>query len=227
MKAIDTALYHRVLLPEHAKAGRHPTLIMLHGRGADEEDLLGLAPYLDDRFLILSPRAPNPFPSGGGFTWYDVGSLGVPDAATFAASYGSLDRFVADAIAGYPVDAANVFLFGFSMGSVMSYALALTKPRLFRGVVANSGYIPEGTSLELQWKSLAGLEFLVTHGTEDPIIPVEMARHAKELFDHSTAAVTYREYPMGHQISEESLADVNGWLTQRLPGRQETLRASE
>lgn len=189
---------------------------MLHGRGADEEDLLGLAQNLDERFLIISPRAPNPFSSGGGYTWYDAGPLGVPDASTFTASYHSLVQFLTDAASGYPVDTTNVFLFGFSMGSVMSYALSLTMPHLFRGVVANSGYVPEGTSLELRWKNLAGLEFLITHGTEDPLIPIVAARHARELFEHSTASITYKEYPMGHQISEESLADASAWLTQRL-----------
>ena len=65
MKSIETTLFHRVLLPEHPTTTHHPTLIMLHGRGADEEDLLGLAQYLDERFLIISPRAPNVFSSGG------------------------------------------------------------------------------------------------------------------------------------------------------------------
>ncbi len=227
MKPIASTLYHRILLPEHSTAERHPALIMLHGRGADEEDLLGLAPYLDDRFLIISPRAPRPFASNGGFTWYDVGTIGVPDAATFASSYDLLNRLITDAVAGYPIDPGQIFLFGFSMGTVMSYALALTKPGFFRGVAANSGYVPEGTSLALQWNNLAGTDFFITHGTEDPVIPIEAARHARALFERSTATVMYREYPMGHQISDESFADVNAWLTRKLPGRQESPRAAE
>jgi phospholipase/carboxylesterase len=189
---------------------------MLHGRGADEEDLLGLASSLDDRFLIVSARAPYPFSAGGGYTWYDVGEVGAPEPTMFRTSYDRLLTFVRDVIEGYPVDAGRVFLFGFSMGTVMSYALGLTHPELIRGICANSGYLPEGTSLAYRWDNLSGTDFFIAHGIHDPVIPVEMARRAHELFRRSNAQVTYREYPMAHQISEQSLADVVTWTTKKL-----------
>jgi phospholipase/carboxylesterase len=216
MKPIETSLVHRVLLPEQRDTPRHPALILLHGRGADEEDLLGLAEVLDDRFLLLSPRAPYPFGYGGGFTWYDVGEVGTPEPEMFRDSYDRLSTFVADALAHYPIDPARVFLFGFSMGTVMSFALSLTQPSLFRGVVANSGYIPERTHLQLRWKDLERTEFLIIHGTLDPVIPVAMGRRSDELFRASNAPYRYREYPMAHQISDESLKEITTWLSQRL-----------
>jgi len=226
MKAISTTLIHRVLVPEGPSPGTYPTLILLHGRGADEEDLIGLSSHLDPRFLILSARAPFPFPYGGGHTWYDVGEVGTPEPSMFKTSYEKLSTFVLDAIAQYPVDREKVFLLGFSMGTVMSYAMALTQPQLFRGVVANSGYIPEGTYLELRWNAIASVEFLVTHGAMDPVIPVQLARRAQELLTGAKATFSYKEYPMAHQISEESLADVAAWLTHRLDSHTtETSRA--
>jgi phospholipase/carboxylesterase len=215
MKTIATSLFHRVLEPENSTAAVHPTLIMLHGRGADEEDLLGLSSFLDNRLLIISARAPFGFPYGG-YTWYDIGQVGVPLPGMFDESYAKLNTFVDDVLRGYPIDPSRLYLFGFSMGAVMSYALSLTRPELFRGVSANSGYVPEGTSLRFRWQDLAGRQFLIAHGEGDQVIPVQMARRAKELFAQSNATVDYREYPMDHQISDESLNDVAEWLKRSL-----------
>ncbi len=216
MNPIETSLFHRVLLPENREVPRHPALIMLHGRGADEEDLLGLADVMDERFLLLSPRAPYPFGYGGGFTWYDVGEVGTPDPEMFHESYDRLSTFVTDALAKYPIDPAKVFLFGFSMGTVMSFALSLTQPSLYRGVGANSGYVPEQTDLQLRWKELDSTDFLIIHGTLDPVIPVAFGRRSDELFRQSNAHYQYREYTMAHQISDESLGEITGWLRHRL-----------
>jgi phospholipase/carboxylesterase len=216
MKSIDSTLFHRVVQPRSPHQSSHPTLILLHGRGADEEDLLGLASYLDERFLIVSVRAPYEFQFGGGFTWYDVAEIGTPEPTMFKSSYDKLTAFIDDALAQYPVDKSQVYLLGFSMGTVMSYALSLTRPTMFRGVVANSGYVPEGTHLKFLWSQVASTEFFVTHGTHDPVIPVQLGRRAKQLLEDAHARFEYKEYPMGHEISQESLDDAGNWLTQRL-----------
>jgi phospholipase/carboxylesterase len=218
MKPIETSLDHHVLLPENSPAVMHPALIMLHGRGADEEDLLGLSERLDRRLLIISARAPFPYPYGG-FTWYDVGTVGQPEPAMFKTSYDALTTFVRDVLVGYPVDRQKVFLLGFSMGTVMSFALSLTQPALFRGVIANSGYVPENTHLTLKWNELSGIEHFIAHGIQDPVIPVSFGRRTRQLFENARAVFTYREYAMAHQISEESLADLSAWLSQRLDFR--------
>jgi phospholipase/carboxylesterase len=207
VKTIQTILEHRVVYPENSTAKTHPTLVMLHGRGADEEDLVGLSQYYDRRLLVLSVRAPFPFPGGGGYTWYDVGEVGTPEPAMFTASYDKLSQFFDDALKNYPIDPGRLFLLGFSMGTVMSFALSLTRPELFRGVMAYSGYVPERTHLTFQWQGLAHLEYFISHGTQDPVIPIDFARRTRELFRASNARVTYKEYPIGHQLSEEGLAD--------------------
>ncbi len=216
MKAIDSVLYHHILPLGESKAQVHPTLILLHGRGADEEDLLGLSSLLDQRFMVISVRAPYPFAYGGGFTWYDADQMGTPDATMFRMSYDKLSTFIGDVVAGYPVDSKQLYLLGFSMGTAMSYALALTKPGLFRAVVANSGYIAEGTHLQYMWADLNHVEFFVAHGTEDPVIPVQAARRAKGLLESAHARFEYKEYPMSHEISDQSLQDFSQWLTRRL-----------
>jgi phospholipase/carboxylesterase len=219
MSEIPTTLEHRVLLPEGAHAAKHPTVIMLHGRGSDEEDLIGLAKYYDPRLLVLSVRAPYPFAHGGGYSWYDVGAIGTPDPAMFRLSYDRLSQFVDDALHGYPVDPSSMYLLGFSMGTVMAFALSLTRPELFRGVIANSGYVPEGTHLAFRWQELGNVDYFISHGREDPVIPIDFARRAKRLFEESTAHVEYREYDMGHQISEDSIRDSAAFL-ERLLGKK-------
>jgi phospholipase/carboxylesterase len=216
MKVIESTLYHRILPPRKPNASSNPAVILLHGRGADEEDLLGLAPSLDEHLLILSARAPYPFPFGGGYTWYDIGAIGTPDPTMFKSSYDKLSTFIDHCLAEYPIDGKRLYLLGFSMGTIMSYAISLSRPHLFRGVVANSGYILEGTQLSYCWTQLGSTEFFVAHGTQDPVIPVQLARRARELLAANNVLFEYKEYPMAHEISEQSLRDASGWLSNHL-----------
>ena len=213
---VRTSLIHKILEPQRKGPSNYPTLILLHGRGANEDDLLGLAEYLDDRLLIVSARAPFPFALGGGFTWFEIEEVGKPEPKMFGESYRKLIQFIDDIRKGYPVDQSKIILCGFSMGSVMSYAIGLTRPELVAGVAANSGYITEESDLKIQWKEVKGKPFFIAHGVYDPVIPVSFARRAKELLEPHRAAVTYREYDMGHQITEDSLNDMMRWLTQHI-----------
>jgi phospholipase/carboxylesterase len=215
MKPITSSLFHRVLPPATSSASRHPTIIYLHGLGADEEDLLGLSGHLDERFMSISVRAPYPYEFGG-YAWYEILEMGKPEHTMFKTSFEKLTQFVHDALAHYPIDPERLFLLGFSMGTVMSYTLTLTQPQTFAGVVANSGYLAEETYLDYKWKDVAGRDIIITHGLHDPIIPVQAAQRARLLLENAHARVTYKEYEMAHQIGNESLADVNAWLNQRL-----------
>ncbi len=221
MHPISSTLIHKVIEPKRKPADRFPALVLLHGRGADENDLLGLADYFDERLMIISARAPFRFPSGGGYTWYDVLEVGQPEPAMFAESYKKLSQFLEDMRKGYPVDPSGVILCGFSMGSIMSFALVLSSPGVASGVIANSGYVPEGTDLVFHWDQMKGKPFFVAHGTFDPVIPIAFARRAKELLQKAGAALTYREYDMGHQIGEESLGEMMKWLQARLDKKRE------
>ena len=217
VKPVEASLVHR-LVPPRTSGDTHPALIMLHGRGADEGDLLGLAPYLDERLLVISARAPYAFQYGGGFTWYNIDENGSPDLEMFHSSYDRLSAFVGEVLERYPVERDRIFLLGFSMGTMMSLALSLTRPYLFRGVIANSGYVPEGTGLSFRWDELSSTAFFIAHGTFDPVIPVDMGRRTRDLFQSSNASWAYTEYPMAHEIGPESLTDAADWLKRQLNG---------
>jgi phospholipase/carboxylesterase len=211
MKTIDSTLFHHVLPPEHAGGGPHPALIFLHGRGADEEDLLGLTSAFDERLFVISVRAPFPYEYGG-YTWYDAGTIGEPDAVRFPESCTRLAQFITDVKAQYPIRQDKLFLYGFSMGCVMSFVQALTHPDSVRGVAANSGYVPDTASVPYRWQELSGTAFHITHGVYDPVIPIAFARHAKSLFERSNAPFTYKEYPSEHYLADECIQDAAAWL---------------
>lgn len=215
MRPIETSLYHQISPIDGSTKDLRPALILLHGRGSNEEDLFGLVPDLDPRFLFVAARAPFYFPYGG-FTWYDLQEIGIPDATQFGESYERLTQFLDDIQQHYPIDPRQTFLLGFSMGTVMSYSLALTKPERIKGVIAHSGYVPENTSLQFQWEELRNTSFFVAHGTNDPVIPIQFGRRAKELLSRTEAPLDYREYPIQHQISEASLHDLTSWLSKHL-----------
>ena len=216
MNLIQTTLLHKIHLPKIPTVSKPPALIMLHGRGADENDLFGLSQYLDERLFIISVRAPFSFQFGGGYTWYDIIDIGTPEAKMFDESYKKLVQFLEDVKKGYPIDPAKIILFGFSMGAMMSFALTLAQPDSIYGVVANSGLLPEDTDLKFEWNKIKGKPFFMAHGKHDSIIPISLAHRAKELLTKAGADLTYREYEMDHQIDEESLNDIMSWLSKHI-----------
>lgn len=214
---IDTPLPHEIVVPT-VPAEAHPTLILLHGRGANAHDLLPLAPELGrDDLLAIAPQAP--FELGGafgvGYAWYHLKAIGEPDAASYAESLAALETFLDAAIEGYPVDPARVFLLGFSQGTVMALALARRSPDRIAGIVALSGYLTDPSDPS-EARALAGTPVFVGHGSQDEIFPIEVGRQTRDRLTEGGAQVSYHEYPAGHTITPAELADVRRWLQERL-----------
>src|SRR3954451_1437644 len=131
---------------ERPAAGEPAGLLVLHhGRGADEHDLLPLADVLDParRLHAVTPRAPLTLPGWPGHHWYVVPRVGYPDPETFHAARRALAGFHDELWERTGLDAARTILGGFSMGSVMSYALGLGADRPApAGILAFSGFVP-------------------------------------------------------------------------------------
>ena len=195
-------------LQERPAAGEpEGTLVLFHGRGADEFDLVPLLDALDPerRLLGLTPRGPLALPPGGAH-WYVVREIGYPDPETFWASYELVSEWLDSLPAG------PVVLGGFSQGAVMSYALGLGhgRPRP-AGIIALSGFIPtvDGFDLDLD----APLPpVAIGHGTYDPVISVEFGRRAKTLLEGAGADVVYRESPLPHAIDPQFAGELAAWL---------------
>jgi phospholipase/carboxylesterase len=197
-----------VIYVERPAAGEaEGAFVLVHGRGANEHDLVGLFDALDPerRLHGYSPRGPLSLPPGGAH-WYAVPRVGYPDPETFAEGYAALAGFV-DSL---PYDL--VVIGGFSQGAVMSYAVGLGegRPRP-AAVIAFSGFIPvvEGWRLET---SVPFPPIAAGHGTYDPVIPVELGRGAVEQLRAAGAEVLYRESPMEHAIDPAFVAELVPWL---------------
>jgi phospholipase/carboxylesterase len=199
---------------ERPAAGEPAGLLVLHhGRGSDERDLLGLADVLDrDRRLhVVTPRAPLTLPGSPGYHWYVVPRVGYPDPATFAAAYAQLAELHDELWARTGVGPERTVLGGFSMGSVMSYALGLGPDRPApAGILAFSGFLPtvEGWEPALPRPT----RVFVAHGRADPIIEVGFARRAQQLLEHAGMDVDYHEGDYGHWIEPAGLAAATRWL---------------
>ncbi|HVN48498.1 MAG TPA: alpha/beta fold hydrolase [Bacteroidota bacterium] len=209
------SLFYKAAPKPSTQTELHPALILLHGRGTDENDLLGLASYFDPRFQIISVRAPMQFPYGG-YTWFDLNDLGNIDAGQLQQSYRQVLEVIDELPKKYSIDPSNIFLYGFSMGAMMSLVLALAHPEKIRGAVVHSGLLPENAGIDYRWQELQKTSFFIAHGTYDPVVPVELGSRANELLAKTQARLHYKEYPIGHTISEESLNDTAEWLRAQL-----------
>jgi phospholipase/carboxylesterase len=213
------SLTHLFQQPRQRSDGAPPLLILLHGLGSNERDLVGLAPYLDPRFQIVSARAPHSLMPDG-YAWFEIGWTANDITINFQQAEQSrvlLMSFIAEVLAAYGGDPARVYLLGFSQGAIMSAGVALTEPELIAGTVLMSGRIPEEIrSLFASTERLTGKPFLVVHGIADTVLPIRNGRASRAILATLPVALTYQEYAMEHEVSAQSLADVAAWLTARL-----------
>ncbi|MBL8172716.1 MAG: alpha/beta fold hydrolase [Acidobacteria bacterium] len=213
------SLFHHTAPAKTGLAEKPPLLILLHGYGANEDDLFSLAPYLDERFFIISVRAPVRLGMMG-HAWFNLGFTpqGItvdPDEVEHARQV--LHRFIGEAVAAYDCNPQAVYLVGFSQGAMMSLAVALTHPGSAAAVVAMSGRLLPQTWAQIQDPDgLIGLPILVAHGTQDVVIPIGHGRELRDKLGELPVDLTYREYEMGHEVSAESLEDITRWLRQQL-----------
>lgn len=194
----------------------YPTILALHGRGSNERDLIGLAEYLPENFLWISPRGT--FGLGpDSYEWFQITQVGKPDPALLANALKTIDKFIDEIIENYPVDKDQLYLLGFSQGSIVSMSYALTSPQRVAGVIAQSGYIPHESGLRIDEAGIKHKPFILTHGIQDPMLPVDWARRSRDILQKLDVDLDYHEFNMGHNVSAESIAVIKTWMEKRLP----------
>lgn len=190
-------------------------LVLHHGRGTNEGDLLGLADALDPdrRLLVVTPRAPLQLPGSPGYHWYLVPRVGYPDHDTFHAARGALadlhDRLWDETA----IPPTRTVFGGFSMGSVMSYAMGLGVDRPApAGILSFRGFIPVVEDWHPHFEDRLGTRAFLAHGRADPIMGIEFAHSAREQLEAGGLEVDYHESDAGHQIDPAHLPAASEWL---------------
>ena len=213
---LPDTLVHRVRPAAGTPEG---ALVLLHGRGADEADLLPFLDLLDPRRRLvgITPGAPLFLPPGGRH-WYAVPRVGHPDPATFAQTWATLTAFVDAIPAATGVPWERIILGGFSQGSVMAYALGLGVGRPSpAGIVAMSGFVPTVAGWEPDLAARSGLPVWIAHGRNDPVISVEFGRAARDLLTAGGLDVTYEESDAAHHVDPRAIAALPAWVERVLP----------
>ena len=197
-----------------------PLLIMLHGYGSDENDLFSFASDLPDDLFIISVRAPYVMQPYGN-AWYtinfDAEKGKWSDDKQAKQSRDLIADFIDEAISEYPVRKDNVTLLGFSQGTILSYAVALTYPEKIKNVIALSGYINKAILPEnLNENEYSHLDFYCSHGSVDQVIPVQWARQNAPFLKQLNIKHVYSEFPVGHGVAPQNFYELKAWLTDRI-----------
>lgn len=211
-------LHHLVREPK-IKLEKNPLLLLLHGYGSNEEDLFSFASELPDEYYVISARAPYDMMYGS-YAWYainfDADENKFSDLDQARTSRDVIANFIDELIATYPIDAQQVTLIGFSQGTILSYAVALSYPQKVQRVVAISGYLNTEIATEnYAQNDFKNLTIFASHGTVDQVIPVDWARKAKPALEALGIETTYKEYPIGHGVSPQNFYDFKSWLEQQ------------
>lgn len=213
------SLYHLVRKPAEISK-ETPMLIMLHGYGSNENDLFSFAEELPNELLILSVRAPYPMEPYGN-AWYAIhwnntdGKFSDDEQAI--ESREKIANFIDEAVEEYGIDRKNVNLLGFSQGSILSYAVALSYPEKLKNIIALSGYVNKGIIKPgYENNDFSHLDFYSSHGSQDQVIPVDWARKNKPFLDNLGIKNQYSEFPVGHGVAPQNFFEFKTWLEKRI-----------
>ncbi len=189
-------------------------LVMLHGFGADENDLAPLVQHIDPdgRFTSVCFRAPidlMPF----GAAWYERDDDGAVDAETFKSSVRSIDQTIDAVCSAGNFIRSEVVLIGFSQGCAMTLAVGLGQEIEIApsAMACLSGMLQDIPDFDYDLSAVS--DILIQHGTLDPMVDIERGRRIRDVLTEAGHEPHYAEYPMGHEISNASLFDLRDWLS--------------
>ena len=219
MTTAPLSLEH-IIRPSSLTNQKPPVLFMLHGYGSNEEDLFSFAPELPEELCIIAVRAPyilQPY----GYAWYainfdaDKGKWSDDDQAI--ESRDKITDFIDEACTTYGLDETNVNLLGFSQGTILSYAVALSYPEKVKNIIALSGYINKSILKDgYKGNDFKNLDFYCSHGDMDQVIPVDWARKVPEILKNLGIEHVYEEFPVGHGVAPQNFYSLKKWISDKL-----------
>ncbi|WP_025743823.1 alpha/beta hydrolase [Aquimarina pacifica] len=215
MSSNTLSLYHIIKEPT-VKKEKTPVLFMFHGYGSDENDLFSFSSELSEELCIISVRAPYPMQPQGN-AWYaiyfDTDKGKFSDDEQAIESRDKIANFIDEAIEAYNLDKNNVSILGFSQGTILSYAVAISYPEKIKNVIALSGYINEGILKEgYKDSDFSSLNFYCSHGSVDQVIPVDWARKAPIFLKKLGITAPLNEFMVGHGVAPQNFYQFKDWL---------------
>ncbi len=205
---MDTSL-HFLSSPSVLQDTAHPLLVLLHGFGSDEKDLMGIRPYIDPKWGVVSIRAP--FREGAGFRWYSLNPGPSQDNQEMEESIRALKGWFAQIPQQFPQASLDqLVISGFSQGAAMALMLGLFySPYPPRGIGVLSGYLPEPPASLNLWRKIP---VFWGHGMQDAVLPFQLAETGESQLVEHHLDVAFHSYPMGHAVIDEELGDFMQWL---------------
>jgi phospholipase/carboxylesterase len=218
-QSVQTSLVYSVNASDGSQA-RPPVLILLHGYGSNENDLLDLSKAFDPGFTSIALRGPRIIAQGS-YAWYDLqvgGGARVYDYAQAAKSRQLILSFISNACKTLHLDSNRVFVLGFSQGAIMSYELALSANGKIAGIVPLSGRMMDETKkLPIKWEKLADLQVFIGHGTSDNVLALEESTKAEAFLKSGKIKnIVFKTYQMAHSISGQEINDLKLWFVSAL-----------
>ncbi|MDN3724002.1 alpha/beta fold hydrolase [Aequorivita sp. SDUM287046] len=212
----QTLLLEHNYRPAKNSSENPPAIIMLHGFGSDEHDLFAFAEELPEKYAIFSLKAPirlEPY----GYAWYNIyfdNAQGkFSDDTQAIASRELVSKCIDEIIEKYNIDGEKITLVGFSQGTILSFALALSYPEKVKNVIGLSGYVNEDILKEgYEQNDFSSLHIYTSHGNVDQVIPVQWARKTEPFLKNLNIDVTYSEFPVGHGVAPQNFHELKDWL---------------
>ncbi|MGJ7913367.1 alpha/beta hydrolase [Neobacillus sp. LXY-1] len=207
---MESEMMYELRRPKNIFPGkRYPALFVMHGIGSNEQDMIPLVHELEDSFFIFSIRGH--LTHGPGFAYFTIRGLGKPNREVFDDGINKLASFIDYATENYEIDPEQLYLMGFSQGAIVSMTLALMLQKI-KGVVALSGYIPQFIMDEYGIHPGNRLAVFISHGECDQVLPFNWGIENVNYFANLGVPVTFKDYPVGHTVSEQNRHDFQSWI---------------
>ena len=215
MTTAPLSLEH-LIRPSNLEVGKAPVIFLLHGYGSNEEDLFAFAPELPPEYTIIAVRAPHPLQPYG-HAWYAINF--DAEKGKWSNDEQAIDSrekiviFIEEACTSYGLDETEVILIGFSQGTILSYAVALSYPEKIKRVVGLSGYINEKIIVaSYADNDFSALKIYASHGQVDQVIPPEWAQRIPDFLEKLKIDHVYEEFPVGHGVAPQNFHSFKQWL---------------
>ncbi len=212
----QTLLLEHNYRPAKNPEGNPPAIIMLHGFGSDENDLFSFAGELPDEYAIISLRAPirlEPYGNAWYNLYFDNLQGKFSDDQQAIASRELVSRCIDEIVEKYKINSQEVTLLGFSQGTILSFAVALSYPQKVKNVIGLSGYVHKDILIDgYAENDFSRLKVYSSHGSVDQVIPVQWARKTKPFLEELGIEISYSEFPVGHGVAPQNFEELKTWL---------------